>query len=196
MPYNAFQTMSLCPFVACQEQHLTPSTKNERRLPQWSWEYFGLLTGRDEKCHRKRKISRHSPKIMGTIPQNHGDYPPKSWGLSPKIMGTETSEIQTTKIKRKYTPQLESSAQKSQYAHHCTGVFCALSQNFFLRSKKTSPIMALPSLPVGSHKARTMQRPLHGVILHGVILSVSRIVATLPIWQRLCQSSHQALMPS
>ena len=86
MPYNAFQTMSLCPFVACQEQHLTPSTKNERRLPQWSWEYFGLLTGRDEKCHRKRQISRHSPKIMGTIPQNHGDYPPKSWGLKlPKI---------------------------------------------------------------------------------------------------------------
>ena len=90
MPYNAFQTMSLCPFVACQEQHLTPSTKNERRLPQWSWEYFGLLTERDEKCHRKRKISRHSQKKLWDSPQ-------KSWELPPQIIGTKTSEIQTTK---------------------------------------------------------------------------------------------------
>lgn len=83
------------------------------------------------------------------------------------------------------------SAKKANMPTMVQGYFALSLSEFFPSIKKTSPLMALPSLPIGSHKVRTMQRPLHGVIL-----SVSRTVATLPIWQRLCQSSHQALMPS
>ena len=123
MPYNAFQTMSLCltyPITQTRStQRAVPHTVHKKRAKTSTGvrlEYLGLLTGRDEKCHCQRQISCHSPK--------------KSWGLPPKITGTETSENQTTKIKRKYTPQLEPSSQKSQYAYHCRGVFCSLSHRF------------------------------------------------------------------
>ena len=85
-----------------------------------------------------------------------------------------------TKIKRKDTPQVESSSQnrkKANTSDYGIGIFCSLSYRILsFGHEKTSPIMGLPSLPVGSHKVRKMQRPPRDVILSG-----SRTDGLLPI---------------
>ena len=153
-------------------------------------EYFGLLTGRDENAIASVKFHATPPKIMGTYPQNYGDLPPKSWGLTPKIMGTELPKFKQRKSNENIGYNWDLQRKKANTPTIVEGYFALYLTDFFPSvKKKTSPITALPSLPVGSHKARTMQRPLHDVIL-----SVSRIDGLRFSRPVFCQLSHPAPM--
>ena len=92
-------------------------------------EYFGLLTGRDENA-----IAR--VKFHATPPQNHGDLPPKSWGLTPKIMGTELPKFKQRKSNENIGYNWDLQRKKANTPTIVEGYFVLYLTDFFPSVKK------------------------------------------------------------
>ncbi len=73
---------------------------------------------------------------MPSQASNFTPLPKKSWGLHPKNTGTETSEIQTTKIKENIRHNWNLQHKKPIRLLLYRGIFRALSQIFFFGHKK------------------------------------------------------------
>ena len=127
---------------------------------------------------------------MPSQASNFMPLPPKIIGIPPKITGTETSEIQTENQTKTYAITGIFIVKKPIFLTIVEAYFVLSLTEFFPSViKKTSLIMALPSLPVGSHKARTVKR-----LLRDVILSRSQIDSLRFSRPVFCQLSHSVPM--